>query len=145
MHMRSEESYVFFSEDEDFAAFTIHLQEIDVRYRVFLKKILEGYRLDFNRFSIRIIRWGIRVGFDNFPPTSFFAVAAYLQECFAVFLCNGVWIELDVGIVSVIFFYRVNTIRIWFTTDDGRNIMALRIFEECPLVASNINNNVIFF
>ena len=85
------------------------------------------------------------MGFDNFPPTRFVTVAAYLQECFAVFLGNGVWIELDVGMVSVIFFYRVDTIRIGFTTDDGRNIMAQRIFEECPLVASNINNNVIFF
>jgi hypothetical protein len=54
------------SEDEDFAAFTIHLQEIDVRDRVFLKKILEGDRLDFNRCAIRIILWGIRLGFDNF-------------------------------------------------------------------------------
>ena len=39
----SEECGVFFDEDEDFAAFTIHLQEIDVRYRVFMNKILEGY------------------------------------------------------------------------------------------------------
>src|SRR4029450_3899152 len=100
MHMRSEECCVVFYEDEDFAAFTIHLQEIDVRYRVFLKKIPEGDRLDFNRCAIRIIRWGIRGGFDKFPPTSFFAVAAYLQECFAVFLGNGVWIELDIGMVS---------------------------------------------
>src|SRR4030095_6713541 len=100
MHLRAEESSVFFYEDEDFAAFTIHLQEIDVRYRVFLKKILEGYRLDFNRFAIHIIRWSIRVGFDNFPTTGFVAVTAYLQECFAVFICDGVLIKLYVGMVS---------------------------------------------
>ena len=76
MHLRSEEFCVFFSEDEDFAAFTIHLQEIDVRYRVFMNKILEGYRLDFNSCTIRIILWRIRLGFDNFPTTSFVTVAA---------------------------------------------------------------------
>src|SRR4029453_6169776 len=106
MHLRFEEFCVFFYEDEDFAAFTIHLQEIDIRYRVFMNKILEGYRLDFNSFSIRIILWGIRLGSDNFPPPSFFTVAAYLQECFAVFICNGVLIEVYVGMVSIIFFYR---------------------------------------
>src|SRR4029453_4032415 len=115
MHLRFEEFCVFFYEDEYFAAFTIHLQEIDVRYRVFMNKILEGYRLDFNSFPICIILWGIRLGFYNFPTTSFFTVAAYLEECFSVFICNGVLIELYVGMLSVIFFYHVDTIRIWFT------------------------------
>ena len=61
---------------------------------VFLKKILEGYRLDFKRFAIRIILWSIRYGFDNFSTPRFFTVSAYLQECCSVFSCNGVWIEL---------------------------------------------------
>src|SRR4030095_7281779 len=106
MHMLSEEVCVFFYEDEDFAALTIHLQEIDVRDRCFLKKILEGDRLDFNRCAIRIILWSIRLGFDNFPPTGFVTVTAYLQECFSIFLCDGVLIKLYVGMVSIIFFYR---------------------------------------
>src|SRR4030095_5500361 len=131
MHLRPEECGVFFDEDEDFAAFTIDLQEIDVHERVFMNKILEGYRLDFNSCTIRIILWGIRVGFYNFPPTSFFTVTAYLKECSSVFLCNGVLIKLYMGMVSVIFFYGVDTIRIRFTTDNGRGVIVQRIFDEC--------------
>ena len=47
--------------------------------------------------------------------------------------------------VSIIFFYRVDTMRIWFATDDGSRFIAQRVFEECPLIAANINNNIIFF
>ena len=72
MHMRAEESCVFFSEDEYFAAFTIHLQEIDVRYRVFMNKILEGYSLDFNGFPIRIILLGNSRGLRQFSHHQFF-------------------------------------------------------------------------
>ena len=63
MHIRSEEFCVFFYEDEDFAAFTINLQEIDLRYVIFLNKILEGYCLDFNTFPVDIIIRRIRFGF----------------------------------------------------------------------------------
>src|SRR4030095_6789768 len=145
MHLRSEERCVVFYEYEDFAAFTIHLQEIDVFYLVFLKKILEGYRLHFKSFAIRIILWSIRVGFDNFATPCFFTVSAYLQKGCAVLRCNSVWIECEVGMVPVIFFYRLDTIRIRFTTDDGRSAMAQRVFDECPLIAANIHNKVMFF
>jgi hypothetical protein len=63
MHIRSEEFCVFFYKYEYFAAFTIYLQEIDLSYLVFLNKILEGYRIYFNSFSIRIIIRRIRFGF----------------------------------------------------------------------------------
>lgn len=94
MHIRSEEFRVFFYEDKYFAAFTINLQEIDLSYIVFMNKILEGYSIYFNRFSIRIIIWRIRFGFYNFSTTRFFTISAYLQECFSVLSCNGVLIEL---------------------------------------------------
>jgi hypothetical protein len=45
MHLRSEECGVVFYEDEDFAAFTIHLQEIDVLYLVFPKRLLLDSRV----------------------------------------------------------------------------------------------------
>ena len=142
--MLSEEVCVFFYEDEDFAALTIHLQEIDVRDRVFLKKILEGDRLDFNRCAIRIILWSIRLGFDNFPPTSFVTVAAYLQESCAVLSGNGVLIDFEVSMVSVIFFDEVDTMGIGFTTNDGSSVMAQGVFNEGTLIAANINNKIIF-
>ena len=103
MHLRSEECGVVVYEDEDFTAFTIHLQEIDVAYLVFLKKILEGDRLHFKRFAMRIILWRIRVGFDNFTTPRFFTVSAYLQEGCAVVRGNSVGIECEVGMVPVIF------------------------------------------
>src|SRR4029453_7433526 len=102
MHMCSEECCVFFYEDEDFTAFTIHLQEIDVGYAVFMNKILEGYHLYFKSFPIYIILWSIRLGFDNFSTTSFVTVSAYLQEGFSVCFCNGVCIEFEVSMVAVI-------------------------------------------
>src|SRR4030095_8580400 len=105
MHLRSEECCVVFYEDEDFTAFTIHLQEIDVHYLIFLKKILEGDRLHFKSLAMRIILWRIRVGFDNFATPSFFTVSAYLQECCAVVSCNSVGIECEVSMVPVIFLY----------------------------------------
>ena len=82
MHIRPEEFCVFFDEDEYFAAFTTHLQEIDLSDLVFRNKILEGDRLDFNRFPIRIIIWSIRVGFYNFSATSF---SLFLPICRNVF------------------------------------------------------------
>jgi hypothetical protein len=51
MPLRSEEGSVFFEEDEEFTAFTIHLKEINVRDMVLMNKLLEGDRLDGNRFS----------------------------------------------------------------------------------------------
>ena len=99
MHLRSEECCVFFCEDEDLAAFTIHLQEINARYLVLVKKILEGYRLDFKSFPVRIILWSIRLGFDNFPPTRFFTVPAYLQEGFAVSYCQELCMEGSRGVL----------------------------------------------
>src|SRR4051812_12146976 len=131
MHMRSEECCVFFYEYEYFTAFTIHLQEIDVRYHVFMNKILEGYRLYFKNFSIRIILWSIRLGFYNFSTSSFLTVSAYLQECFSVLICNSVLIDFEVGMLSVIFFYRVDTMRIRFETYNCRSFIAQSVFDKC--------------
>jgi hypothetical protein len=85
------------------------------------------------------------LGFYNFPPTRFFTVPAYLQEGFAVFICNGVLMDCEVGMVAVIFVDRGDTIRIRFATDDGRRVMVQSVFDECPLVAPNIHNHILFF
>lgn len=47
--------------------------------------------------------------------------------------------------LSVIFFYRINTMWIWFATYYCRSFITQSVFDESPLIASNINNNIIFF
>ncbi len=97
MHLGAEERGVFVDEDENFAAFTIHLQEINVGYLVLLQKMLEGDGRYCQRFPLHIILRSIRVGFDNFAPTRCVTVATYLQQGGAVRRGNGVGLEGEVG------------------------------------------------